>query len=144
MPPPVTTTIADGVAVITLANPPVNALAIPLLEGLERALKDAQANAGVRAIVIHGAGGKFSGGFDISQLKKSTQGKPSSDVGDFNAILCRYAEGGSKPCVAAIENLALGGGLEVAMSCNARVATPRAQLGLPELQLGVIPGFGGT
>ena len=144
MPPPVTTTIADGVAVITLANPPVNALAIPVLEGLERALKDAQANAGVRAIVIHGAGGKFSGGFDISQLKKSTQGKPSSDVGDFNAILCRYAEGGSKPCVAAIENLALGGGLEVAMSCNARVATPRAQLGLPELQLGVIPGFGGT
>jgi len=92
----------------------------------------------------HGAGGKFSGGFDITQLRKSTQGKPSNDVSDFNAILCRYLEGGTKPCVAAIENLALGGGLEVAMSCNARVATPGAQLGLPELQLGVIPGFGGT
>ena len=141
---PVTTKIDDGVAVIELNNPPVNALAVPVLEGLERAVKDAQANSNVRAIVIHGAGGKFSGGFDITQLRKSTQGKPSNDVGDFNAILCQYVEGGSKPCVAAIENLALGGGLEVAMSCNARVATPRAQLGLPELQLGVIPGFGGT
>ena len=126
---PVTTKIDDGVAVIELNNPPVNALAVPVLEGLERAVKDAQANSTVRASVIHGAGGKFSGGFDITQLRKSTQGKPSNDVGDFNAILCRYVEGGSKPCVAAIENLALGGGLEVAMSCNARVATPRAQLG---------------
>ena len=66
------------------------------------------------------------------------------NVSDFNAALNSIVESGAKPTVAAIENLALGGGLEVAMACNARVATPKAQLGLPELQLGVIPGFGGT
>ena len=134
----------NGVAVIAIANPPVNALAIPVLQGLEKAVKEAQKNPSVRAIVLTGSGGKFSGGFDIGQLRRSTQGKPSNDVSDFNAILCQFVEGGAKPTVAAIENLALGGGLEVAMSCNARVATPRSQLGLPELQLGVIPGFGGT
>jgi enoyl-CoA hydratase/3-hydroxyacyl-CoA dehydrogenase len=66
------------------------------------------------------------------------------NMADFNVVLNGLVEGGAKPTVAAIENLALGGGLEVAMACNARVATPGAQLGLPELQLGVIPGFGGT
>ena len=142
--PGVTSSVRDGVCVIEMSNPPVNALALPVLEGLEKALKEAQGDGRVKAIVIKGAGGKFSGGFDIGHLRKSTQGAPASDVGDFNAILCTLAEGGAKPCVAAIENLALGGGLEVAMSCAARVATPGAQLGLPELQLGVIPGFGGT
>lgn len=141
---PVTTQLVDGVAVITMENPPVNALALPVLEGLERALGEAQANGNAKAIVLRGGGGKFSGGFDIAHLRKSTQGAPSSDVSDFNAVLCRMVEGGAKPCVAAIDNLALGGGLEVAMACAARVATPGAQLGLPELQLGVIPGFGGT
>lgn len=141
---PVTVSNTDGVAVIAIANPPVNALAISVLQGLEKSLKEAQKNPSVRAIVLMGSGGKFSGGFDIGQLRRSTQGKPSNDVSDFNAILCQFVEGGAKPTVAAIENLALGGGLEVAMSCNARVATPRSQLGLPELQLGVIPGFGGT
>ena len=98
----------------------------------------------MKAIVVTGARGKFSGGFDITQLRARTEGKPVENMSDFNAVLNASVEAGPKPTVAAIENLALGGGLEVAMACNARVATPKAQLGLPELQLGVIPGFGGT
>lgn len=115
-----------------------------MLEGIEANVKAAQADSGVRAIVITGSRGKFSGGFDITQLKARTEGRPVRNMSDFNAVLNSIVEAGPKPTVAAIENLALGGGLEVAMACNARVATPKAQLGLPELQLGVIPGFGGT
>jgi enoyl-CoA hydratase/3-hydroxyacyl-CoA dehydrogenase len=96
-------------------------------------------------IVITGTKGKFSGGFDITQLKLRTEGRAGpTNIADFNQVLNRLVEAGQKPTVAAIENLALGGGLELAMACNARVATPKSQLGLPELQLGVIPGFGGT
>ena len=117
---------------------------VAVLEGIEAQVKAAQADSGVRAIVITGSRGKFSGGFDITQLKARTEGKPVRNMSDFNGVLNSIVEAGPKPTVAAIENLALGGGLEVAMACNARVATPKAQLGLPELQLGVIPGFGGT
>lgn len=136
--------IRDGIAIVTMVNPPVNALAIPVLQGLEKNLREAQGSSKVRGIVIRGDNHKFSGGFDITHLRKSTQGQPSSDVSDFNAMLSQYVEGGSKPTVAAIETMALGGGLEVALACNARLCTPKAQLALPELRLGVIPGFGGT
>lgn len=115
-----------------------------VLEGLKAKLETAQGDARVKAIVITGTNGKFSGGFDITQLKARSEGKPVKNMSDFNVVLNGLVEAGPKPTVAAIENLALGGGLEVAMACNARVATPGAQLGLPELQLGVIPGFGGT
>ena len=99
-------------------------------------LEAAQGDARVKAIVITGTKGKFSGGFDITQLKARSEGKPVKNMADFNVVLNGLVEAGPKPTVAAIENLALGGGLEVAMACNARVATPGAQLGLPELQLG--------
>ena len=116
-----------------------------VLEGLSRALERAHGDARVVGIVITGTKGKFSGGFDITQLKLRTEGRAGpTNIADFNQVLNRLVEAGQKPTVAAIENLALGGGLELAMACNARVATPKSQLGLPELQLGVIPGFGGT
>jgi enoyl-CoA hydratase/3-hydroxyacyl-CoA dehydrogenase len=111
---------------------------------LKTAFEAAHADPRVKSIVVTGSKGKFSGGFDITQLKLRTEGKPAPNVADFNAVLNALVEAGPKPTVAAIENLALGGGLELAMACNARVCTPKAQLGLPELQLGVIPGFGGT
>ena len=111
---------------------------------MKTAFEAAHADPRVKAIVVTGSKGKFSGGFDITQLKLRTEGKPAPNVADFNAVLNALVEAGPKPTVAAIENLALGGGLELAMACNARVCTPKAQLGLPELQLGVIPGFGGT
>ncbi|KAE9462827.1 hypothetical protein C3L33_05263, partial [Rhododendron williamsianum] len=114
----------DGVAVITISNPPVNALAIPVIDGLKEKFVEATRREDVKAIVLTG---------DISIL-------PDVSVD----LVVNTIEDGKKPVVAAIEGLALGGGLELTMGCHARIAAPKAQLGLPELSLGVLPGFGGT
>ncbi|BAU02874.1 hypothetical protein LR48_Vigan10g013800 [Vigna angularis] len=136
---------ADGVAVITMGNPPVNALAIPIIMGLKDRFDEAARRNDVKAIVLTGKGGRFSGGFDISVMKKVHDTGDSSHLPDVSVELVVNAiEDSKKPVVAAVEGLALGGGLELAMGCHARIAAPRAQLGLPELTLGIIPGFGGT
>ncbi|XWS72040.1 hypothetical protein CRYUN_Cryun02cG0006700 [Craigia yunnanensis] len=135
----------DGVAVITISNPPVNALAIPIIAGLKEKFDEATRRSDVKAIVLTGKGGRFSGGFDINVFQKVHGTGDVSLVPDVSVDLVVNAiEDCMKPIVAAVEGLALGGGLELAMGCHARVAAPRAQLGLPELSLGVIPGFGGT
>ncbi|KAG6764920.1 hypothetical protein POTOM_032409 [Populus tomentosa] len=155
-----TTTIevgADGVALITLINPPVNALSsddmeliyaalIPVLNSLKDSYEQALRRDDVKAIVITGAKGKFSGGADISSFEEVQEGKVNEPKPDFiiSEVLGDTLEAAKKPSVAAIDGLALGGGLEVAMACHARISTPTAQLSLPELQLGLIPGFGGT
>jgi enoyl-CoA hydratase/carnithine racemase len=113
-----------------------------VLRGLFEGLARAHADSRVKAVVVTGAGKNFSAGFDINQFQN-----PSGGGGIDNSIndsICSVLEGGPKPTVAAIQGVALGGGLEVAMGCNARVAAPGSRLGLPELQLGIIPGFGGT
>ncbi|KAJ6904322.1 glyoxysomal fatty acid beta-oxidation multifunctional protein MFP-a-like isoform X2 [Populus alba x Populus x berolinensis] len=144
-----TTTIevgADGVALITIINPPVNALSSDVLNSLKDSYEQALRRYDVKAIVITGAKGKFSGGADISSFEEAQEGKVNEPKPDFiiSEVLGDTLEAAKKPSVAAIEGLALGGGLEVAMACHARISTPNAQLSLPELQLGLIPGFGGT
>ncbi|GAB2266672.1 hypothetical protein Dimus_001666 [Dionaea muscipula] len=144
-----TTTIevaADGVAVITIINPPVNSLSLDVLKSLKQRFDEALRRVDVKAIVVTGAKGKFSGGFDITVFGGLQEGKVEAPKRGFVAveILTDTLEAARKPSVAAIDGLALGGGLEVAMACHARISTSNAQLGLPELQLGVIPGFGGT
>ncbi|XVE54253.1 hypothetical protein DITRI_Ditri03aG0065400 [Diplodiscus trichospermus] len=135
----------DGVAVITISNPPVNALAIPILAGLKEKFQEATKRSDVKAIILTGKGGRFSGGFDVNVFKKVHGTGDISILPDVSVDLVVNAiEDCKKPVVAAVEGLALGGGLELAMGCHARIAAPRAQLGLPELSLGVIPGFGGT
>ncbi|PQQ00219.1 glyoxysomal fatty acid beta-oxidation multifunctional protein MFP-a [Prunus yedoensis var. nudiflora] len=137
---------ADGVALITIINPPVNSLSFDVLYSLKDNFEEALRRNDVKAIVLTGAKGKFSGGFDITAFG-GLQGrqKDESKPGFMSVeVITDIFEGTSKPSVAAIDGLALGGGLEVAMVCNARISTPNAQLGLPELQLGLIPGFGGT
>ncbi|KAJ1419414.1 Enoyl-CoA hydratase/isomerase, partial [Sesbania bispinosa] len=135
----------DGVAVITMCNPPVNALAIPIIRGLKDRFDEAARRNDVKAIVLTGKGGRFSGGFDISVMQKVHQTGDITLVPDVSVELVVNAiEDSKKPVVAAVQGLALGGGLELAMGCHARVAAPRTQLGLPELSLGIIPGFGGT
>jgi len=135
----------DGVAVITIDNAPVNSLAIPVLLALKERYTEAMGRDDVKAIVVTGASGKFSGGFDIMAFPKIQRGEDSDYLGQVSVdLMVNTVEEASKPSVAAIEGLALGGGLELAMACHARIATPKAQLGLPELQLGIIPGFGGT
>ncbi|XP_050217152.1 glyoxysomal fatty acid beta-oxidation multifunctional protein MFP-a [Mercurialis annua] len=137
---------ADGVALITIINPPVNSLSFDVLNSLKDSYDQALRRDDVKAIVVTGAKGKFSGGFDISAfggIQGGTAAQPKPGYISVE-ILTDTVEAARKPSVAAIDGLALGGGLEVAMGCHARISTPNAQLGLPELQLGIIPGFGGT
>ncbi|WZZ09823.1 hypothetical protein YC2023_095744 [Brassica napus] len=135
----------DGVAVITISNPPVNSLASQIISGLKEKFQDANQRSDVKAIVLTGNGGRFSGGFDINVFQQVHKTGDISLMPEVSVdLVCNLMEDSRKPLVAAVEGLALGGGLELAMACHARVAAPKAQLGLPELTLGIIPGFGGT
>src|SRR5213075_3277178 len=129
--------VRDGVAVITLNNPPVNGLGNALRAGILAGLQRAAADAQVKAVVLIGAGKAFSGGADIREFGKPREKPDLPDVNDFQDSL-------SKPLVAAITGFALGGGLELALACHYRIAAPKAQLGLPEVKLGILPGSGGT
>ena len=128
-----------------MSNPPVNALHPTIIAGLKEKYTEAMARDDVKAVVVTGDGGVFSGGFDINIMAQVHKTGDVSLVPDVSVdLLVNTVEDAKKPSVAAIRGLALGGGLEVAMGCHARISTPDAQLGLPELTLGVIPGFGGT
>lgn len=129
--------VSNGVAVLTLANPPVNALSAPMRAALAQAIAKANADPAVTASVIAAEGKVFVAGADISEFGKPPQSPSLPDV--LSAIVAS-----SKPVVAALQGLALGGGLELALACQGRVAAPAARLGLPEVKLGLIPGAGGT
>ncbi len=133
----VTTQIQDGIAVVTVENPPVNALSWHVREGLQNSFSAALADDSVKAIVLRCAGTTFIAGADITEFGKPSQGP------DFNAVL-NMIESASKPVVAAIHGTALGGGLETALVCHYRIAVPSAKLGVPEVKLGLLPGAGGT
>src|SRR5881628_1827231 len=129
--------VRDGVAVITLNNPPVNGLGNALRAGILAGLQRAAADAQVKAVVLIGAGKAFSGGADIREFGKPREKPDLPDVNDYQDAM-------QKPLVAAIGGFALGGGLELALACHYRIAAPKAQLGLPEVKLGILPGSGGT
>jgi 3-hydroxyacyl-CoA dehydrogenase len=134
----VTTLTIDGdIAVLTLNSPPVNALSAPVRDGLALGVKQAMGNTAVKAVVLICEGKTFIAGADISEF-----GKPPKGVSLFDAL--NAIEGASIPVVAAIHGTALGGGLEVALTCHYRVAVPSAKCGLPEVKLGLLPGAGGT
>ncbi|HZT52489.1 MAG TPA: 3-hydroxyacyl-CoA dehydrogenase NAD-binding domain-containing protein [Stellaceae bacterium] len=128
----------DGAtAVLTIDNPPVNALGHALRSAIKSALDQALADPAVRAIVLIGAGRTFIAGADITEF-----GKPRAEP--LTPTLIATIEAGAKPVVAAIHGHALGGGLELAMGCHYRIAAADARLGQPEVKLGLIPGAGGT
>ncbi|MGC0776601.1 MAG: enoyl-CoA hydratase/isomerase family protein, partial [Candidatus Acidiferrum sp.] len=132
----------DGVGVITIENPPVNALSPGVPEGIAQAVeKIDQGDATVAAVLI-GGGRSFVAGADIKEFGKMTSGERPR--GEGMLPLLRRLEDSRKPIVAAIHGSALGGGLELAMAAHYRVAAPDAQLGQPEVKLGLIPGAGGT
>ena len=133
----VKTTRSGAVLVATVDNPPVNALGVAVRAGLKAAIEAAEADAAVQAVLIVGAGRAFIAGADIREFGKPPQAPSLPEV-------CRTIELCSKPVVAAIHGPALGGGLEIALSAHYRVAMPGSKLGLPEVQLGLIPGSGGT
>jgi 3-hydroxyacyl-CoA dehydrogenase len=126
-----------GIAVVTLNSPPVNALSAPVREGITNGIKQAIDDPDVKAIVLICEGKTFIAGADITEFGKAPKG-PS--LFDAQAMI----ENAPKPVVAAIHGTALGGGLEVALTCHYRVAVPSAKCGLPEVNLGLLPGAGGT
>ncbi len=139
----------DGtVAVVTIDHPPVNALSAPLLEELDAEIERLDADDGVRAIVFRGAGERaFVAGADISEFPSlRTAADESHEGGSARGIqkLGHRMDAAHTPFVAAIHGFCLGGGLELAMCCDIRVAAEGAQLGQPEIKLGLIPGGGGT
>jgi 3-hydroxyacyl-CoA dehydrogenase len=128
-----------NVAVITLDNPPVNGLGHATRLGITNGLEKAQADASVKAIVITGAGKAFSGGADIKEF-----GSPKA-LAEPNLLSVILAlEASTKPIVAAVHSVCMGGGLELALGCHYRVAAPGTQVALPEVKIGLLPGAGGT
>lgn len=133
----VTTALQGDVLVVTIDNPPVNALGAAVRQGLLAAMQQAQADAAVAAVLLVGAGKAFIAGADIREF-----GKPP--VAPILPEVCRAIENLNKPVVVVLHGAALGGGLEVALSAHYRLALPAATLGLPEVNLGLLPGSGGT
>ena len=132
-------TTRGAVAVITLDNPPVNGLGYELRSGLVAGLDRAAADPAVKAVVITGAGKAFSGGADIKEFDS-----PKALAEPNLHTVIRVVEQSPKPVVAAIHTVCMGGGLELALGCHYRVASPGAQIALPEVKLGLLPGAGGT
>jgi len=134
----------DGeVGILTVNNPPVNALSPGVPEGIIAGLEQLEKDPAVKAVVLIGAGRTFIAGADIREFGKITSGGDRRRGPGFNRVLDRI-ENSTKPVVAAIHGTALGGGLETAMACHYRVAVASAQVGQPEVKLGIIPGAGGT
>jgi 3-hydroxyacyl-CoA dehydrogenase len=128
-----------AIAVITLDNPPVNGLGFELRSEVMAGLDQALADAAVSAIVLIGAGKGFSAGADIREFNT-----PKAGAEPTLRTLIRAIEESSKPVIAAIHGAAVGGGLELALACHCRVATKGAQVGLPEVKIGLVPGAGGS
>ena len=131
--------VHGDVAVITLNNPPVNGLGLATRQGIVDALAKAEDDAAVKAVVITGAGKAFSGGADIKEF-----GSPKSLQDPNLHSVIRLVENYSKPVVAAIHSVCMGGGLELALGCHYRIAAPGCTVALPEVKLGILPGAGGT
>ena len=131
--------VKGSIAVITLANPPVNGLGYATRAGIFDGLKKALSARAVKAIVITGAGKAFSGGADIKEFNT-----PKSFAEPNLHTVIAAIENADKPVIAAVHSVAMGGGLELALACHYRVAAPGAQIALPEVKLGLLPGAGGT
>ena len=129
--------VRDGIAVITLNNPPVNGLGNALRAGIAEGLEKADSDPDIKAVVLIGSAKAFSGGADIREFNKPMTKPNLPEVNDIQDSM-------QKPLVAAIGGFALGGGLELALGCHYRVALEKSLLGLPEVKLGILPGSGGT
>ncbi|XP_071742588.1 glyoxysomal fatty acid beta-oxidation multifunctional protein MFP-a-like [Rutidosis leptorrhynchoides] len=135
----------NGVAIITINNPPLNLLSSSVLYSLKGSIEEALQRDEVKAIVITGSAGKFCGGADVAVFGNPQMVKKDNEIAFMSIeVITDLLEGARKPLVAAIDGFAFGGGLEIALACHARISTPTSQLGLTELQYGIIPGFGGS
>ncbi|MBV8876314.1 MAG: enoyl-CoA hydratase/isomerase family protein [Gammaproteobacteria bacterium] len=137
--PAVSYRLESEVAVLSIAHPPVNALSLPVRTALMEGLTRASADAAVAAIVLTGTGGTFSSGADIHEI-----GSGAALTSPTLRELQSEMEATPKPLVAAIDGIAFGGGLEIALTCHWRIGSRSARVGLPEVKLGLLPGAGGT
>jgi 3-hydroxyacyl-CoA dehydrogenase len=131
--------VNGAIAVITLNNPPVNGLGLSTRSAIVEGMKQALGDAAVKAIVITGAGKAFSGGADIKEFNS-----PKALAEPSLHTVISVVENSTKPVIAAIHSVCMGGGLELSLGCHYRVAVPGAQIALPEVKLGILPGAGGT
>lgn len=136
---PINYEIQQGIALITFQNPPVNGMSYALRRGIVESLDKALDDANVRAIVLTGSEKAFSGGADVTEF-----GTPKTLQQPILRAVIEALEQAEKPVVAAIQGVCLGGGLELAMGAHYRIAKADAQIGLPEVKLGLLPGAGGT
>jgi len=139
------TSVEDGVGTVVLDHPPANALSRAVLEELEQTLSDLNGTQGIGAIIITGAGKMFAAGADIREISNIDSCRSGKELATRGQAVLSRIESMDKVVIAAINGLfCLGGGLELAMACHLRIADDRVRLGLPEVTLGIIPGFGGT
>lgn len=135
----------DGaVATVTFSRPPANALSSAVLKELSSLLDELKDDDQVRVILLHGEGRFFSAGADIKEFTAVSSSEQAAELARAGQQVMEKLEQFPKPVIAAIHGAALGGGLELAMGCHIRIVAENAKLGLPELQLGIIPGFAGT
>jgi enoyl-CoA hydratase len=132
------------VAHVTIQRPPANALASGLIREIDAILDELEGNPEVRVILLKGEGRFFSAGADIKEFTTIETGEEFSQLAQKGQDVFERMENFSKPIIAAIHGAALGGGLELAMGCHIRLVSENAKLGLPELQLGLVPGFAGS
>lgn len=140
----VTVTVGEGIAALSLANPPGNLLSTPLLVELDGLFGDLELRMDVRAVLLRGTGECFSRGTDIQELAGVDTEHQAKDLAGRGQALLNRIERFDKPVIAAVTGPCLGSGLELAMACHIRVAAAGAMLGLPETRFGLIPAFGGT
>lgn len=136
--------ISEGVAFLTIQNPPANAMSTAVFNEMVQHLDELETNDDVRVLVFHGEGRFFSAGADIKEFTSFNGAEGAAALARKGQLVFERIENFPKPVIAAIHGAALGGGLEFAMSCHVRVVAENAKLGLPELNLGIIPGFAGS
>ncbi|MCD6571622.1 MAG: enoyl-CoA hydratase/isomerase family protein [Deltaproteobacteria bacterium] len=136
--------VDDGVAIMTIDNPPMNALSNKTVNDITSVTLKAVADPDVRVIIITGKGKAFVAGADISEIRCINTYQDAINLTKVGYHMTNTIERSNKPIIAAINGFCLGGGLELAMACHMRIASDKAKLGLPEITLGIIPGFAGT
>lgn len=135
--------IEDGIALVKINNPPVNSLNKQVMNALDECFTDLYNNDNIRAVIITGEGNSFVAGADIKEFVSWTP-EIAKELTLKGQILFTKIEDYPRPVIAAINGYALGGGLELALVCDIRIASEKAKLGLPETTLGIVPGYGGS
>lgn len=137
-------TVEEGIATVVVNHPPVNSLSTPVILDLQAAMNEIKADPGAKAVILTGAGMFFIAGADIKEISEIKDAQNGAALARQGERFFREIELMDIPVIAAINGMCLGGGTELAMACHIRIASDRAKIGQPEINLGIIPGFGGT